>query len=191
MKNRSLTIRKIPYRPLTPERIDQILKDGAKTPTMPTQIPMPDVKESAEQVRIFPDEPTSLQRAYVYDSLHPVECLKSFLTFLRSVQPRYNDNYALVGETDKALQDVMHKIEMADDMGSVEGYRLYRKTRELRRKRRIAKNENELLEPLKIFLEQNDSFIPALERMQGELAQSQERIDGKRYFPRTKVLEED
>lgn len=181
------------YKPLTPKQIDRLLHGnrtgtGAKTPALPEPIPMPEVKEP---VRIFPDEPKSLCRSYDYDSLHPVESLKTFLAFLRSVTPRYNDNYAIVGEMDKSLQDVLHKIEMADDMGSVKGYEMYRKTRELRRMRRIAKNENELLEPLKVFIEQNPTFIPSFERMQGELAQSKERIDGLRYFPRTKVLEEE
>ena len=188
--SKTKTTRKNQYRPLSPERIDRILRCNAATPPMPAAIPVPPPKEDAAPVFIFsgPQE-HCISRSYDYDSLHPEETLRRFVSFLHSVRSRYDANYAVVGEMDLSQQDLLHAIEMSDDMDAKGGYDMYRRTREVRRNRRCCKNENELLEPIRNFLENNAGFITSLERLQGDVAAAKQRIDGKRYTYRTKIME--
>lgn len=182
--------RKNQYRPLTPERIDRILHSNPKTPPMPESIPAPPPKDDATPVFIFSSPPEHcISRSYNYDSLHPEEAIRQFVSFLRSVRSRYDANYAVVGEMDLTQQDLLHAIEMSDDMDAKGGYDMYRRTREVRRNRRCCKNENELLEPIRNFLENNAGFVTSLERLQGDVAAAKQRIDSKRYTYRTKIME--
>lgn len=182
--------RKNQYRPLSPARIDSILRSNPKIPPMPESIPVPPPKDDAPVFIFSSPQEHCISRSYDYDNLQPEEAIRNFVAFLRSVRSRYDANYAVVGEMDLSQQDLLHAIEMSDDMDAKGGYDMYRRTREVRRNRRCCKNENELLEPIKHFLENNAGFITSLERLQGDVAAAKQRIDSKRYTYRTKIMED-
>lgn len=77
---------------------------------------------------------------------------------------------------------------MSDDMDGPRGYDMYKRVREIRRERRVCKNENELLRPVVNFLEQNPSIISDLERLQGSCQRLKETIDDRHYTMRTDVF---
>lgn len=185
---------KAPYKPLSNKAIHRILHDNNPQYSFSDDLPSVEPKKQASDVQdavfIFknPDEPDKLYRHYEYDSLLPSEAIKSFLGFLRTVKPRYDENFRLVGEADLKSQDLLHKIEMSDDMDGPHGYDMYKRVREIRRERRVCKNENELLRPVINFLEQNPSIISDLERLQGACQRLKETINDRHYTMRTDVF---
>lgn len=186
---RPLSQGKKPYKPLSPQRIERILSDPSKP------LPFSDAQtadaDSLSDVSIFPPENRILHREWEYDSLNPEEALKSFLSFLRSVQSRFNSNYEVVGKCDLALQDILHKMEMGDNMDVQHGYQIYKLARDVRRERRTCKNENDLLSPICDFLASYPDFITSLERLQGEVSSMKRAIDNRRYTMRTDIFEQE
>lgn len=160
---------------------------AACTPKQPKE----EQQQPQPPTRIFPPDSVSLYRRIEYDSLNPVDHLRSFVAFLRAVQSRYDDNYRIVGECDLQGQDILHKAEMGDDLDVKRGFKLYKIIREVRRKRRACKNENDLLRPICAYLEKHPDLISQLERLQGEVAQSQSAIDNRRYTMRTDLFEQE
>lgn len=186
--SRPLAQGKKAYKPLSPQRIERILSDPSK-PLPFTGDPAPEQANNLPTVSVFPPQNRLLHREWEYDSLKPEEALKAFLSFLRSVQPRYNFNYETVGKCDLTMQDILHKIEMADNMDAKHGYQVYKMARDTRRERRVCKNENDLLRPICVFLEQHPDFITSLERLQGEVSCMKKNIDERTYTMRTDVFE--
>ena len=160
---------------------------AACTPKQPKE----EQQQPQPPTRIFPPDSVSLYRRIEYDSLNPIDHLRSFVAFLRAVQSRYDDNYRIVGECDLQGQDILHKAEMGDDLDVKRGFKLYKIIREVRRKRRACKNENDLLRPICAYLEKHPDLISQLERLQGEVAQSQSAIDNRRYTMRTDIFEQE
>lgn len=194
---RPLSQGKKPFRHLSASDVDRILSTPAPAlaapesavPKQPASTPSP--QPPAQPVRIFPPASRVLCRRTEYDSLHPTQQLRSFVSFLRAVQPRYNENFRIVGECDLQGQDILHRTEMDRDMDLFGGYRMYKLTREVRRKRRVCKNENDLLRPVFTFLEQHPDFITTLERLLGDVARTQSAIDERRYTMRTDIFVQD
>lgn len=186
---RPLANGKHPYKPLSPQRIEQILSDPSKP------LPFMDEPDMAEEetptALLFDTQNQTLYRLFEYDSLQPAQQLKAFIAFLKSVQARYDENFRLVGECDLKGQDLLHKIELGDDMDVLNGYRIHKTIRNVRRQRRICKNENDLLRPLYAYLEKHDDLIPQLERLQGEIGLLKSAIDDRKYAVRTHVLKEE
>lgn len=184
---RPLSSGKHPYKPLSPQRIEQILSNPSKP------LPFSDEPnlEEVTPALLFETKPQTLYRLFEYDSLQPEQNLKAFIAFLKSVQARYNDNFRIVGECDLEGQDLLHKIELGDDMDVLHGYRIHKAIRNVRRQRRVCKNENDLLRPLYAYLEKHDDLIPQLERLQGEIGLLKSAIDDRKYAVRTHVLKEE
>lgn len=51
-------------------------------------------------------------------------------------------------ELENEMQDLLHYIEMAADKNAAVGSKLYKKLADIRRRRRICKNEIDLLTPV-------------------------------------------
>lgn len=185
---------KAPYKPLSNKAINRILHDNNPhaypSDDLPSVIVSQAASDEKDAVFIFKntEETEKLYRHYEYDSLQPAESIKSFLGFLRNVKPRYDENFRLVGEADLKSQDLLHKIEMSEDMDGPHGYDMYKRVREIRRERRVCKNENELLRPIVNFLEHNPSVIDDLERLQGACQRLKETINDRHYTMRTDVF---
>lgn len=190
---RPLSSGKHPYKPLSPQRIEQILSN----PSTPLPFSdesydeLDDEAEGATTTLLFDTQNQTLYRLFEYDSLMPEQHLKEFVAFLKSVQARYDENFRIVGECDLKGQDLLHKIELGDDMDVLHGYRIHKTIRNVRRQRRICKNENDLLRPLYSYLEKHDDLIPQLERLQGEIGLLKSAIDDRKYAVRTQVLKEE
>ena len=115
--------------------------------------------------------------------------LEDFLCFLRDTVERHNMAEADRLEAEAATQDLLHALELGEDKAPGRA-RLGLKIREVRRKRRMAKDTAEQTKPVVDWAEQNRTVIKGLERLLGEVRKQERRSEGRTYAPRTRVLEE-
>lgn len=170
--------KQLKYQPLSQAKINAILNNN------------PSQNVAAPMTVITPAAPTkmTLRRSQDYDSLQPEEQLKAFLGFARSVLLRYEENQRLQSDLETETQDMLHYMEMHDNMNAVMGNEMYKKLREIRRRRRDCKNEIELLKPVYDYLS-DKTVINALSKIQGQCRASKETIGLRSYTMRTDVIQ--
>lgn len=132
-------------------------------------------------------DPATLHRGSDFDTLHPAETIAAFVTFCANVRQRYQGNLQVQDDTNLERQDLLHCIELSDNMRVADGFKMYRKLREVSRVRRDAKNENDLLQPLYDFLTQSD-FENRLRRVLGDTRTRAEVVGKRQYGMRTDIL---
>lgn len=135
-----------------------------------------------------PDTVKPLHRDSDFDTLRPAETLAAFVTFCADVRQRYQGNLQVQDDTSLERQDLLHCIELSDNMRVADGFKMYRKLREVSRVRRDAKNENDLLQPLYDFLTQTD-FESRLRRVLGDTRTRAEVVGKRQYSLRTDIVE--
>lgn len=125
-----------------------------------------------------------------YDTTNPVEHISDFVSFSKLVVTRYEENHRLMEVYDKETQDVLHYIELHANMNAADGNEMYKKLREIRRKRRQCKNEMDLLEPAYTFFKtQATELVTQLSSVHGKCKQLKAGIDGRQYTLRTGVIQ--
>lgn len=154
----------------------------------------PQIAASAEdatpQEAPKPQEPDimTLSRHSEYDSLHPEEEIRRIVAFLCAARDRYESNRVLMEQYQQETVDLWHYAELHKDLGVVEGFSFYKRTRETCRKRRDCKNEMELLQPVVNFLADNPNILNILPQVQGECRKVKNMIDMREYTLRTDVM---
>lgn len=163
---------------LTAHKIDMLLANPK---------PLPCFEKEVEKIVKKP-EPITLCRDIDFDSLDPVSQLQNFMAFAKNVITRYEENQRLWEETDKQTQDILHYIELSDNLNAAKGYQAYKKLAEVRRNRRQYKSEIDLLQPLYEYLNNNMSVINQLTMIQGKCRTNKETIQLRSYSMRTEVI---
>lgn len=135
-------------------------------------------------------ELTSLHRDIDFDDLHPEENIRQFVAFASGVISRYEVNKTLITEYDDQQQDILHFIELSDNLNAKDGYKKYKQLVDIRRDRRKCKLENELLESAYQFFSSNKSMLDQLRRIQGGCRRDKDNLSNLRYNVRTNVLSE-
>ena len=130
-----------------------------------------------------------MSRRYDYDTLFPEQRISEFLTFIRDAESRYNENLRLIEEYQAQKTDLDHYMELSENLTAAQGYKYYRLSREMWRKRRACKNEVELLQPLISFVESHPELINGLKELQGRCGKAKESIDQREYVVRTNILD--
>lgn len=169
---------------LTAHKIDMLLANPKPLPCMAEVKP---VKEEI-QIPVKKSESVTLCREIEFDSLDPVNQLQTFMAFAKDVITRYEENQRLWDETDKQTQDILHFIELSENLNAANGYKAYKKLAEVRRNRRQYKSEIDLLEPLYEYLKNNMSVINQLTMIQGKCRTNKETIQMRSYSMRTEVI---
>lgn len=164
-------------RPLSKSTINSILSQNPSASSPSTAIIKPSIPPLI-----------TLKRSEEFDSLKPEDELKSFLSFARSVISRYEDNVKLQSDLEAETQDLLHFVELSKDMNACQGNDMYKKMREIRRKRRACKNEIDLLKPLYDYLS-DKKMINDLAQIQGKCRTAKEVISQRQYTLRTGVME--
>ena len=164
-------------RPLSKSTINSILSQNPSASSPSTAIIKPSIPPLI-----------TLKRSEEFDSLKPEDELKSFLSFARSVISRYEDNVKLQSDLEAETQDLLHYVELSKDMNACRGNDMYKKMREIRRKRRACKNEIDLLKPLYDYLS-DKKMINDLAQIQGKCRTAKEVISQRQYTLRTGVME--
>lgn len=186
----SAKLRSVKPRPLKGSCIRNIL---ANNPHIADQIeekiedPIEFVKQ-AEPTAVKAAEAVTLHSEEEYDSLHPEEELRRIVAFLKNVKERYESNRLLVEQCQSETVDLWHYAEMHRNLNLADGFAFYKKTRDTCRKRRICKNEMELLQPLVNYLANHPEILNDLPQIQGACGKAKEKISLRTYTPRTDVI---
>ena len=72
----------------------------------------------------------------------------SILDIFKEVVTRYESNEAIISQTEDELNDLYHEVELSAPKDMYHGYLIYKEIREVRLKRRAAKEENQLLKEM-------------------------------------------
>ena len=135
------------------------------------------------------DRTILIQRSIAdYDQTNAVEMLAAFNRFLIEVVARYEGNELSITDCDRKSSDLLHYIELHEDMNASEGYKTYKKLALVRRERRISKNENVLLLPMYNFIKQNPRLVNDLASVLGKTRAAKESIEKKIYSARTDII---
>ena len=105
------------------------------------------------------------------------------LSTMRSMSEYYRIFYDEVGEEEKLLCDLEHKLEL-EELKYHQIAQLGKDIRASRKKRRIAKDNVALLEPVVIWISENESAIKSLEHVLGKMRKIEETQRNRIYIPR-------
>lgn len=107
-------------------------------------------------------------------------------TIYAEVIKNYENNLNSIKQIEGELQDLMHEIELSEPKNAAQGYKLYREIRELRIKRRTAKEEVELLRDLHEYLTspQGQAFKSKIQSIQGNSVKLRAIQESRTYTPR-------
>jgi hypothetical protein len=110
----------------------------------------------------------------------------TFIQISNDVVKRYESNEDIIKKTEEELNDVYHEIELGKDQDMYGGYKLYRQVKDLRNKRRQAKDENELLRDMYEYIksQQGQSIKSKIQSIQGNSAKVYEAQGRRTYSPR-------
>jgi hypothetical protein len=112
--------------------------------------------------------------------------LHSIVSIFDKVNSTYELNLSVINQCDREIVDLEHEIELAPDMNASEGYKAYKELRDVRRKRRTAKEENELLKDTYEFFQQNNQFRNKVTQIQGTTRKVFESQQRREYMPRVR-----
>ena len=102
------------------------------------------------------------------------------------VVKRYESNEATIRQTEEEINDINHEIELGKDQDLYGGWKLYKQIRDLRIRRRQAKDENQLLKDMYEYVksQQGQSFKSKMQSIQGNSAKIYDAQSKRTYTPR-------
>lgn len=110
----------------------------------------------------------------------------TIVTIFQDIVKNYEWNLDVIKQCEESLNDINHEIELSDDKDLYRGYLMYKEIRELRRKRRQAKNENELIKDVYEYFtsQQGQAFKNKVQQLQGGARKIEEAQQRRTYVPR-------
>lgn len=118
------------------------------------------------------------------EKLKPSEVLENFLSYMERTKAEYEENFAIVGEEDKCLQDLLHALEFAPN--KQERNKIATQFQLSRKRRRIAKDK--VLELEKIYdFHKDQTNRPFFKKLKGTLTQqkgTEQYLAGQREYKR-------
>ncbi len=108
------------------------------------------------------------------------------VSIFQKVINNYERNLDIIKQTEDELNDLNHEIELSAPKDMYKGYLMYKEVRDLRIKRRKAKEENELLKDMYDYLKgQNaQNFKNKIQQIQGSSVKVREAQEHRTYVPR-------
>lgn len=114
----------------------------------------------------------------------PVEAQKAGYA-LTVVTKLYQDAQKEVDFLEKETQDILHALELIEDMSEEEEKELTRQLKAVRQQRRVAKNFVELAQPMVFFVQENKETVSKLNKLHGSVVQVQNKLERRTYTPRS------
>lgn len=110
----------------------------------------------------------------------------TIVTIFKDVVKKYEDNLEVIKQAEEELNDLQHEIELSNPKDMYRGYLMYREIREIRIRRRTAKEENELLKDMyDYFVSQNgQTFKGKIQSIQGNSVKVRSLQEQRTYQPR-------
>lgn len=115
-----------------------------------------------------------------------VEYSTNIINIFNDVEKRYESNLEIIKQTEDEINDINHEIELSSPKDMYHGYLLYKTLRDLRVKRRQAKNENEILHEMYCYIiSQNGIEVKTkMQKLQGHAVETERKLNNRSYCPR-------
>lgn len=113
--------------------------------------------------------------------------LNAFLSFLRTCEESNRLAILTENDMDRQTQDILHNIELNENSQYdyiCQGFTL----RDIRRKRRKAKDIKEATAPICSWMKENRKVISDLERLLGDVRKQEKQAQNRSYTNRTGVM---
>lgn len=110
----------------------------------------------------------------------------TIVTIFKDVVNKYEDNIEIIKRAEDELNDLYHEVELSSPKDMYKGYLVYKEIREVRIRRRTAKEENELLKDMyDYFVGQNgQNFKNKIQSIQGSSVKIRNAQEQRTYQPR-------
>lgn len=110
----------------------------------------------------------------------------TIMTIFADVVKNYERNLEIIKQSEDELNDLSHEIELSNPKDMYKGYLVYKEIREVRIRRRTAKEENELLKDMyDYFTGQNgQTFKSKIQSIQGNSVKIRNSQEQRTYQPR-------
>lgn len=110
----------------------------------------------------------------------------TIVTIFQDVVKTYEHNIEIIKQAEGELLDLEHEIELSSPKNARDGYKLYKELREIRIRRRTAKDENQMLEDMYDYFkgQQGQAFKSKLQQIQGAAAKIENAQACRTYTPR-------
>lgn len=115
------------------------------------------------------------------------ETIAVFLNFLKEAEQDCNDAIRKEKQADQEIQDILHRLELHDD-NYHDTATLALVARQVRRERRIARDEHTVTEPIMRWCHDNPGFIKKLNTLADEVCRMERQLENRHYNERTDVI---
>lgn len=110
----------------------------------------------------------------------------AIIDIFKDVVSNYERNLEVIKQTEDELNDINHEIELSSPKDMYKGYIMYKTIRDLRLKRRCAKEENELLQEMYEYItsQSGKEFKSRMQKIQGHSVDVYKKQVNRTYTPR-------
>ncbi len=115
--------------------------------------------------------------------------IDNFLTFLREIEQNHSIFLSVEQDANDETQDILHIIELRET-GQAEIIELYDKLKEVRCKRRKAKDYILQTVPVINWTEENKTVIKGLEKLLGEVRKNERYTQNRIFTAKTRIAQE-
>lgn len=116
--------------------------------------------------------------------------LAYFMDLLRGAEQQYNIAVQDAQQTYSETSDILHEVELADHTPE-EYIALCRTLREVRQRRRRAKDTSNTLLSVITWIDANRRTMQSLEQLLGDVRKVERMQENRFYVPRTSILTEE
>lgn len=115
-----------------------------------------------------------------------VDYSTNIIDIFKDVVKRYQTNLEIIKQTEDELNDINHEIELSSPKDMYHGYLMYKTLRELRVRRRQAKDENDVLYEMYCYItSQNGIEVKTkMQKLQGHAVDTERKLNNRSYYPR-------
>ena len=110
----------------------------------------------------------------------------TIVSIFQNVVNSYERNLEIIKQSEEELMDLEHEIELSTPKDMYHGYLIYKEVRDVRIRRRKAKEENELLQDMYDYFKSQAGqvFKTKIQQLQGNSTKQQNIIEQRTYKPR-------
>lgn len=116
------------------------------------------------------------------EQIKPSEVIENFLSYVENIKTEYEKNFAIVGEEDRRLQDLLHALEFAPN--KQERNKIATQFQKSRQRRRKAKDKVLELEGIYEFQKEqvNRPFFKKLKAVMTQQKGTEQYLAGQREY---------
>lgn len=110
----------------------------------------------------------------------------TIIDIFKDVATRYENNLEIIKQTEDEINDINHEIELSSPKDMYHGYLMYKTLRDLRVRRRQAKDENDILSEMYFYItSQTGVEVKAkMQKLQGHSVNTERKLNNRSYCPR-------